>query len=156
MENEAILRLGVFLGLFSMLAVAEALARFALEPLAERQVEELSGGQRQRVLVAMSFAQAVPWMLLDEPLAALDPKHARDIMERLRDVAQEAGRSVVLVVHDLGIAARHADACLCLKDGRLLASGAWDQVVTGELLSTLYDTPLKLADVEGQRVVLAG
>ncbi|MCW1935050.1 ATP-binding cassette domain-containing protein [Pararhodobacter zhoushanensis] len=135
--------------------VEAALARFALIPLAERLVEELSGGQRQRVLVAMAFAQATPWMLLDEPLAALDPRHARDIMERLHEVAA-SGRSVLLVVHDLAIAARYAQSCICMKNGRILAAGPWDQTVTGDLLSTLYDTPLRLADVEGQRVILAG
>ncbi|MDF0602551.1 ATP-binding cassette domain-containing protein [Psychromarinibacter sp. C21-152] len=85
-----------------------ALERFDLQPLATREVETLSGGQRQRAFLAMSYAQATPWMLLDEPLAALDPKYTRDIMDRLRDIAADRAdrRSVVLVLHDLSVAAR--------------------------------------------------
>jgi len=134
--------------------VEAALDRFDLLPLAEREVEALSGGQRQRVFVAMAFAQATPWMLLDEPLSALDPKFARDIMERLRDVST-AGPGVVLVLHDLSVAARYANRCICMKQGRILAAGAWQSTVTSDLLTRLYDTPMRLAEVDGQPVVLS-
>jgi len=135
--------------------IEAALARFDLLALAEREVEALSGGQRQRVFVAMAFAQATPWMLLDEPLAALDPKFARDIMERLQGVAR-AGPGVLLVLHDLSIAARYADRCICMKQGRVVAAGDWATTVTSDLLSDLYDTPMRLARIEGQAVVVAG
>lgn len=132
--------------------VGAALARFDLLPLATREVEALSGGQRQRVFVAMAFAQATPWMLLDEPLSALDPKYARDIMERLQDVAAN-GPGVILVLHDLTIAARYADRCVCMKDGRVIASGDWS-TVTSDLLTELYDTPMRLEKIDGQAVVI--
>jgi len=135
--------------------VDEALARFDLLPLAARDVEALSGGQRQRVFVAMAFAQATPWMLLDEPLSALDPRYARDIMERLKDVAA-TGPGVVLVLHDLSVAARYADRCICMKAGRVIAAGDWAGTVTSDLLTDLYDTPMRLARVEGQAVVISG
>ena len=135
--------------------VDEALDRFDLHPLADRPVEVLSGGQRQRVHVAMAFAQATPWMLLDEPLAALDPKYAHDIMQRLRALSP-GGPGVLLVLHDLSIAARYADRCICLKNGRLIAAGPWRQTVTAGLLSDLYDTPIRLAEVDGRPVVLTG
>jgi iron complex transport system ATP-binding protein len=135
-----------------------ALERFDLVPLATREVETLSGGQRQRAFLAMAYAQATPWMLLDEPLAALDPKYTRDIMDRLRDIAADprARRSVVLVLHDLTVAARHADRCVALKAGALHCAGPWEAVVTSEVLSGLYDTPLRLAKAEGAAVVVNG
>ena len=143
--------------------VAQALERFALTPLAERDVETLSGGQKQRAFVAMAYAQSTPWMLLDEPLSALDPKYTRDIMDRLHDLAPPrrglteapaASRSVLLVLHDLQIAWRYADWFVCLKDGKLLAHGPRDTTVTADLLSALYDTPLRLERVSDSSVIL--
>ena len=133
--------------------VEAAMARFDLHTLADRPVEALSGGQRQRAFVAMAFAQTTPWMLLDEPLAALDPKYTRDIMERLRDLPKD-GPSVVLVLHDLSVAAQYADHCVCLKDGRLVASGPWRQTITSGVLSDLYETPIRITEIEGRPVVL--
>jgi len=134
----------------------EVLERFDLTDLGGREVEELSGGQKQRAFLAMAYAQATPWMLLDEPLAALDPKYTRDIMERLRAIASDPDdpRGVVLVLHDLSIAADHADWCVALKDGRLHCAGPWRDSMTSDRLSALYDTPLRMVSVEGRTVVM--
>lgn len=133
-----------------------AIERFDLEPLAAREVEVLSGGQRQRAFLAMAYAQDTPWMLLDEPLAALDPKYTRDIMDRLRDIAADrtARRSVVIVLHDLGIAARHAEWCVALKKGRLHGVGPTNETMTSETLTALYDTPLRIGNTESSIVVV--
>jgi iron complex transport system ATP-binding protein len=133
-------------------ATEEAIARFDLGPLAGREVETLSGGQRQRAFLAMAYAQETPWMLLDEPLAALDPRYTRDIMERLRDISGERG--VLIVLHDLSIAARHADWCVALKGGKLQAAGPKDETLTSARLSSLYETPLRVARIEGRAVVI--
>lgn len=136
--------------------IDEALRRFDLEGLSQHNVETLSGGQRQRAFVAMAYAQSTPWMLLDEPLAALDPKYVRDIMDRLRDMTgAEAGqRSIALVLHDLSVAARYADYCIAMKQGRVIAAGPWQETVTSALLSDLYETPLRLAELDGVAVVV--
>ncbi len=138
--------------------VEAAIARFDLDALAEREVEQLSGGQRQRAFLALSYAQSAPWMLLDEPLVALDPKYTRDIMERLRDIARPGPdqRSVVIVLHDLSVAARHADFCVALRAGALHAAGPWQDTITSQSLSALYDTPLCLTHVDGVPVVIDG
>ncbi|MGP9790531.1 ATP-binding cassette domain-containing protein [Roseinatronobacter sp. NSM] len=135
---------------------AEALARFDLRQLAARSVETLSGGQRQRAFVAMAYAQSTPWMFLDEPLAALDPKYVRDIMDRLRAMTgdQTGQRSIALVLHDLSVAARYADFCIAMKAGRIIAVGPWHETVTSDLLSKLYDTPLRVAQLDGVPVVM--
>ncbi|WP_298491119.1 ATP-binding cassette domain-containing protein [uncultured Maritimibacter sp.] len=135
-----------------------AIERFDLEPLAGREVEALSGGQRQRAFLAMAYVQDTPWMLLDEPLAALDPKYTRDIMDRLRSIADDrtTRRSVVIVLHDLSIAARHSDWCVALKSGRLHGAGPASETMTSGTLTALYDTPLRIANAGKSIVVVDG
>ncbi|SHI34018.1 ATP-binding cassette domain-containing protein [Wenxinia saemankumensis] len=137
-------------------AVDEALELFDLGPLRDRLLDTLSGGQRQRAFVAMAHAQGTPWMLLDEPLAALDPRYVRDLMERLHAISRPGPgqRSVVVVMHDLATAARYADRIVALKDGRLVTAGPAQLRLTGALLSDLFDTPLAVETVAGRRLVV--
>lgn len=138
--------------------VDDAMERFALHDFAEKDVETLSGGQRQRAFVAMCYAQTTPWMLLDEPLSALDPKFSRDIMDRILGVTSAPGatRSVALVLHDLQVASRYATWVVCLKDGRVLKAGPREETLSSDLLSELYDTPLRLSTLEDMPVVIPG
>ncbi|MCB5198629.1 ATP-binding cassette domain-containing protein [Loktanella sp. TSTF-M6] len=137
-------------------AVAQALDLFALTDLAQRQIDRLSGGQRQRAFVAMAYAQGTPWMLLDEPLAALDPRHARDLMERLHALSRPGPRqrSVVIVLHDLNTAARYADRIVALKDGRIARTGPKVIALTSAMLSDLFDTRMAVDAVNGHPVVV--
>lgn len=121
---------------------ARALAAFDLTPLAHRFLDELSGGQAQRAHIAMAFAQDTPWLLLDEPLNNLDMAHARALMTRLRDLVYGQGRSVAMVVHEVNYAAAWADHVIAMKQGRILAEGPPDRVLTEQVLSALYDTPV--------------
>lgn len=136
--------------------VEDALRVFDLSGLASRSLDSLSGGQRQRAYVAMAHAQATPWMLLDEPLSALDPRYARDIMERLLALSRpgESGRGIVIVLHDLGMAARYADWVVSLRDGRLVRSGPRAEVMTTAALSELFETGLAVEDCRGHPVVV--
>ena len=133
--------------------IDDAIDRFDLADLAQREISQLSGGQKQRAYVAMAYAQGTPWMFLDEPLAALDPKYSRDIMERLRGLSD---RTILLVLHDLSIAANYADWVVALKDGKVHTQGAWQDTITSSTLSDLYDVPLKLSDVDGEKTVIWG
>jgi iron complex transport system ATP-binding protein len=135
--------------------VAEALAAFALEELSERRIDTLSGGQRQRAFVAMTWAQETPWMLLDEPLNALDPRHARDLMARMHGLSRQSGRSIVIVLHDINAAAGWADRVVAMKDGRVMAEGPTGSVLTAERLAALYDTPFEILSHQGRPVVVA-
>lgn len=138
--------------------VAETMTLFDLASLADRRLDSLSGGQRQRAFVAMAHAQSTPWMLLDEPLAALDPKFASDIMRRLHGLSRPAARprAVVMVLHDLAMAARYADWVLCLKAGKVVRAGTCGETMIGPVLSDLFDTEIEVERLNGRRLVLVG
>ncbi|WP_425049733.1 ABC transporter ATP-binding protein [Psychromarinibacter sp. S121] len=133
--------------------VRHAIDRLDLRAFAGRYLDSLSGGQRQRALIAMVLAQDTDVILLDEPLNNLDLAHARRVMQIAREEA-DAGRTVVVVLHDLTVAAAYADHVVALKEGRLYAEGPSDEIMTPAVLSTLYDTPVSVATVENRRVVL--
>ncbi|SDN65326.1 iron complex transport system ATP-binding protein [Lutimaribacter pacificus] len=135
--------------------VDEALAAFALTDLAGRQVETLSGGQRQRAFIAMTWAQDTPWMLLDEPLNALDPRHARDLMARLHRLSRETGRSVVIVLHDINAAAGWSDRIVAMKDGRVFAHDTSTALLRPDTLAAVFDTPFDVLEHKGRPVVVA-
>lgn len=124
--------------------VAEAIGFLHLEDLADRFLDELSGGQRQRAHIAMVLCQDTDYVLLDEPLNNLDMSHARSLMARLRGLVDQGGRSVAMVVHEVNYAAAWADHVIALKDGRVMAEGPAEAVLTEEVLSRLYDTPIRV------------
>jgi iron complex transport system ATP-binding protein len=105
--------------------------------LAERPLETLSGGQRQRAGIAMVVAQETAVVLLDEPTSALDLGHQLEVLDVVHDLAA-AGRTVVLVLHDLSTACRHADHLVAMHAGRVVAEGRPADVVTAELVREVY------------------
>lgn len=120
----------------------ERAVRFALEEtrlteFSDRVVDELSGGQRQRVWIAMALAQETPILLLDEPTTYLDISHQIDVLDLCAKLQQE-GRTLVAVLHDLNQAARYATHLIALKDGKLVAQGTPNEVVTAELLHDVF------------------
>ncbi len=133
--------------------VAQAIGQLGLDVLADRFLDQLSGGQRQRAHLAMAFAQGADWLLLDEPLAALDMAHARALMQELA-VLRNGGRSVVMVLHEVNHAAAWADHVVAMKAGRIVAEGPPDDVFTPAVLEPLYDMPLKVERYQGHPLVL--
>ncbi len=131
----------------------EAIAAFDLVDLADRSLDALSGGQRQRAFVAMTYAQDTPWIFLDEPLNALDPRHAHSLMSRIQGLAQKDGRSIVVVLHDISAAARWTDHIVAMKDGSVLAHGPSREILTPELLLETFDTPFDTFEHNGRLVV---
>ncbi|KAA0917422.1 ABC transporter ATP-binding protein [Dietzia sp. ANT_WB102] len=128
-------------------AVAEALTMTGTAEFAHRRVDELSGGQRQRVWVALVLAQETPTLLLDEPCSFLDLAHQLDVLDLVRDLPLPAGhcdhgtgrRTVVAVLHELGLAARVADHLVAVAEGGVVAAGPPDQVITQETLRRVFD-----------------
>jgi iron complex transport system ATP-binding protein len=119
--------------------VAEAMAWTGVLDLAERPVDALSGGQRQRAWIAMALAQGTDLLLLDEPTTHLDLAHAVDVLDLVDRLHHDRGRTVVMVMHDLSLAARYADHLVAMRDGRIVAQGPPRQVLTPELLADVFD-----------------
>lgn len=134
--------------------VTKALETFSLTPLADRFLDEVSGGQAQRAFLAMTFAQETDWLLLDEPLNNLDMAHSRGLMQHLHQLVHDSGKSIVVVVHEINYAAGWADHIIAMKDGRILAEGAPQDVLIEDCLSQLYDVPVAVAQHNGKPLVL--
>ncbi|MEV6725351.1 ABC transporter ATP-binding protein [Streptomyces xanthochromogenes] len=119
-------------------AVTDAMDRTDVTALADRPVDELSGGQRQRVWIAMALAQETGVLLLDEPTTYLDISHQVEVMDLVRQLNHERGRTVVMVLHDLNQAARYADHLVAMKAGRIVAEGRPEEVVTAERVREVF------------------
>ncbi|WP_328913147.1 MULTISPECIES: heme ABC transporter ATP-binding protein [unclassified Streptomyces] len=124
-------------------AVAEAMAATEVTAFAGRPYPSLSGGERARVALARVLAQRAPLLLLDEPTAALDLHHQELVLRVCREQAG-LGRAVVIVLHDLGLAAAHADRVAVLSGGRIAADGPPADVLTAALLSAVYRHPVEI------------
>ena len=118
--------------------VGEAMAWTGVSELADRAVDTLSGGQRQRAWIAMALAQGTDLLLLDEPTTHLDLAHAVDVLDLVDRLHHDRGRTVVMVLHDLSLAARYADHLVAMRDGRIVAQGPPRDVVTPELLADVF------------------
>ncbi|GLW89511.1 heme ABC transporter ATP-binding protein [Actinokineospora globicatena] len=124
-------------------AVAEALRDTGVEHLADRAYPTLSGGEQARVALARVLAQRAPAVLLDEPTAALDVRHQELVLSLARRHARSGG-GVLVVLHDLGLAAAHADRVAVLDAGKLVAVGPPAEVCTADLLSAVYRHPVEV------------
>lgn len=123
--------------------VADAMSRTEVTGFAGRPFSALSGGERARVALARVLAQRAPLLLLDEPTAALDLRHQELVLRLCRERAR-AGDAVVVVLHDLALAAAYADRVAVLRAGRVAADGPPAEVFAEELLSEVYDQPVEV------------
>ena len=134
-------------------AVGRAIKAADVTSLAERRVTELSGGERSRVALARVLAVEAPVVLADEPTASLDPRYQLDIMNVLRSVAN-SGALVIVVTHDLSLAARFADTVMVLSDGRLIAQGAPMQALSESILEEVFRVVSYRASHENRAIIL--
>lgn len=119
-------------------AIAEALKASDTAHLADRNVDELSGGQRQRVWIAMALAQQSDILLLDEPTTFLDVAHQVEVLDLLVDLNKQRGTTVVMVLHDLNLAARYADQLIAMKEGTIVAHGKPTEVVSAAMVKDVF------------------
>ncbi|WP_345802423.1 ABC transporter ATP-binding protein [Microbacterium sp. AZCO] len=118
--------------------VDEAMRRTGVAELADRAVGDLSGGQRQRVWIAMALAQNPRILLLDEPTTFLDLSHQIEVLDLLRELNRTDGTTIVVVLHELNLAARYADDLVVMAHGRVVAHGTADEVMTADVISEAF------------------
>jgi iron complex transport system ATP-binding protein len=132
--------------------IDRAISYLDLDALSERFLDELSGGQRQRAFVAMVLAQDTDYVLLDEPLNNLDMKHAMSMMKLLRQAANELGKTVVLVLHDINFASWYSDHIVAMKAGKVAAQGSAEAMIRPDVLSDIYEMEIKVHEIGGQLI----
>ena len=125
-----------------------------LDALADQTIDTLSGGQLQRAYIAMVLAQDTDYILLDEPLNNLDMNFAVQIMQILKKLVNELGKTIIIVLHDINFAASYADEIIAMKDGELFVQGTTNEIIKKEVLDDLYEMDIRICEIEGRRFCL--
>jgi iron complex transport system ATP-binding protein len=134
-------------------AVTRAMRATDVIALGERRVTELSGGERSRVALARVLAVEAPVLLADEPTASLDPRYQIEVMKKLRDAADQ-GMLVIVVTHDLGLAARFADTVLVLSEGRMVSQGAPAEALSDETIAEVFRISAYRAEYQRETLIV--
>lgn len=132
--------------------IEEAIEYMLLKDIEDKYIDELSGGQRQRAYIAMIIAQDTKYILLDEPLNNLDIKYAVEMMNILKKLVKELGKTIVIVLHDINFATAYSDYVVAMKDGEIIAKGNVSNVISKKVLDNIYDFDFNIIDFEGQKV----
>jgi len=135
-------------------AAREALRFVGLEGFESRLFFELSSGERRLVLIARTLAQRSEILLLDEPTTFLDPRHEVEVMELVRRLAEERGKTIIVTLHALDMAAKYADEMVFMKGGAVVAAGPPREVLDERLLRTVYDIDMGILEVDGRRIIV--
>ena len=134
-------------------AVLRAMQAVDVMEFSDRRVTELSGGERSRVALARALAVEAPVILADEPTASLDPRHQIDVMKNLRATADK-GVLVIVVTHDLGLAARFADHVLVLREGRLVSQGTPAEALSEQVMADVFRISAYRAEFQNEAVIV--
>lgn len=132
--------------------ILAAMDQMGLAEMADRFLDELSGGQRQRAYIAMVLAQDTDYLLLDEPLNNLDMKHSVEMMRMIRRLANELGKTVVIVIHDINFASCYSDNILAMREGALVHQGTPAEIMRVEVLRDVYDIDIRIEEIDGNRI----
>jgi iron complex transport system ATP-binding protein len=116
-----------------------ALEKTGLTEIKHKKISDLSGGQRQRVWIAMTLAQQTDIILLDEPTNHLDIKYKIEVLDLLKNLNKQEQRTIVIVLHDINLAARYADHIIAIKDGRVYGEGTPSEIITEKLIKDVFD-----------------
>lgn len=137
----------------------EEKVRWALEitntaGLKDHPVAELSGGQKQRVWIAMALAQDTKILFLDEPTTYLDVRYQLEILRLIKKLNREFGITVIMVLHDINQSLYYSDEIVAMRDGRIIASGLPEEIITTNLVRDVYDVDLNIQTVDGRPFVI--
>lgn len=125
-----------------------------LKNLENRFIDELSGGQRQMAYIAMVIAQDTEYIFLDEPLNNLDMKHSVQIMKILRNLVDEKGKTIIIVIHDINFVASYSDYIVALKDGKMIRHGDTEEIMKNEVLKDIYGMEIQIYKIENRKFCL--
>jgi len=134
--------------------VDQAIRYMDLEEIQHEYLQNLSGGQRQRAFIAMVIAQDTDYILLDEPLNNLDMKHSVQIMKTLRRLADEQGKTIILVIHDINFASVYSDYIVALKNGVIVKEGPADEMIDRDILREVYDMDISIENYKNCKICL--
>ena len=124
------------------------------EKLRDKPVAKLSGGQKQRVAIAMALAQDTKVLFLDEPTTYLDIRYQLQILRLIRRLNREFGITIIMVLHDINQSLYYSDEIVAMQDGRIRAQGLPEQIITPELVRSVYDVELEIREVDGKPFVI--
>ena len=134
--------------------IDDAIRYLGLEDLSDRFIDEMSGGQRQRAFVAMVLCQDTDYVLMDEPLNNLDMRHATGMMKLVRKIADDLGKTFVLVLHDINFASIYSDRIVAMRDGEMITQGPPRDILKSDVLREIFEIDIPVHEVEGQRLGL--
>lgn len=132
--------------------IDEAIDFMKLKDIQNKYLDELSGGQKQRAYIAMVIAQNTEYVFLDEPLNNLDMKHSVEMMKVLRNLCDELGKTVVLVMHDINYTSCYSDYIVALKDGKIANHGKTQDIINKEVLEGIYDMEFDIREINGDKI----
>lgn len=132
--------------------VSRAIDYMNLAPLEHQFIDKLSGGQRQRAFIAMVIAQDTDYIFLDEPLNNLDMKHSVGIMKVLRRLADELGKTIGIVIHDINFASCYSDTIVAMKEGRIVKEGPAANMMCSSTLRDIYDMDIRIERFGGHNI----
>lgn len=132
--------------------VDKAIEYLDLKDIENAFIDELSGGQKQRAYMAMVVAQDTEYVLLDEPLNNLDMRHSVQTMRTLRRLADELGKTIIIVLHDINFASNYSDHIIALKDGKVRYAGATDSIINEIVLKDVFDLRITICEVDKKRI----
>lgn len=134
--------------------IDKAIELCGLEKIRKEKVNSLSGGQVQRVWIAMALAQDSQILFLDEPTTYLDIKYQIEILKLIKDLNRKLKKTIVMVLHDINQAIEYSDYLVGMEKGQIIFQGQ-DNILTGELISRIYQTKLRIVEFENKKFVLA-
>ncbi|MBC5995730.1 ATP-binding cassette domain-containing protein [Romboutsia ilealis] len=132
--------------------INEAIEYMKLTDIQDKYLDELSGGQRQRAYIAMVIAQNTEYILLDEPLNNLDMSHSVQMMKVLRNLCDDLGKTIVLVMHDINFASCYSDNIVALKNGKIEKVGTTNEIVQKEVLEDIYEMNFDIKEINGNKI----
>ena len=132
--------------------IDEAIAYMKLTDIQDKYLDELSGGQKQRAYIAMVIAQNTEYILLDEPLNNLDMTHSVQMMKVLRNLCNDLGKTIVLVMHDINFASCYSDNIVALKDGKIAKVGTTEEIIQKDVLEDIYEMDFDIQDINGNKI----